>query len=197
MNSVYYGQIKCQSKLANGKDCRNGAYYLYRDKYVCGVHSRAEERVVLQKNPLIKQNQKAIRDKEIDDTTKENVRLCNYGSVIMSKLTMRSSIPHVPTYLSVQPNFRKKDGFGNLSPRSLGPVYHVMPNLPPAGTVEDYYQQAKFWQFELDTNGSPTIEAHINRQRAYRDGKGIRHKHSGSPEYSIFYDINGIERRYN
>ena len=57
-------------------------------------------------------------------------------------------------YLNVFPNYKhqnRKDGYGcaKLSPKSLGPVNHGMPNLPIAKNIENYHQFAKFWDYSI------------------------------------------------
>jgi len=216
---IYYGEMKCEAKYGSGDDCRNNAYFEYDSKYLCGVHSKKYEgkRVQLPKNPnkgQIKKDEQELRDKNVESEMKKNKKAGRAGDVILRKLKMMAGVPHVDGYQSVLPNFKhggRKDALGlsGLSPKSLGPVNHVMPNLPPAATIEDYHQQAKFWSFELDSNGSPTEEAFEARIAAYIKGSADRHKHSKDvlkkysktgninvPEYSIFYDPLGNEHRY-
>ena len=79
--------------------------------------------------------------------------------MIVSKFRMMKKPEYKKGYLNVFPNSKhqdRKDGFGcaSLSPKSLGPVQHTMPNLPPAFNIENYHQFAKFWAFELDKNNN-------------------------------------------
>ena len=113
-------------------------YYEKDGKYLCGVHSK-NPRNKLPINP----RRKEIRLQKIKDNNKEIERIRNInfqnnkkGNVIVSKLRMMKAPEDFKGYLKVFPNYKhqnRKDGFGcsKLSPKSLGPVIHNMPNLPP------------------------------------------------------------------
>lgn len=216
---IYHGEIKCESCYGNGKSCRNNAYFEYSGQYLCGVHSKKYEntRVALPLNPnknQIKRDEQVKRDELVQRAATKNQIACKPGAVTLSKLKMMAGAPHIDGYQSVMPNFKhgnRKDavGLSGLSPKSLGPVNHVMPNLPPSANLENYHQHAKFWPFELDGSGSPTQEAFMARIKAYKSTSPDRHKHNKDiikkynngniniPKYSIYYDKSGNERRYS
>lgn len=178
--------MSCVSLTKNGAVCRNQAKYMYAGNRYCGVHCKDSDREF------------------IDDITPI------YGNVIVSKLLMRRKAPYAFNYMSVFPNNRhqnRKDGFGccSLSPMRLGPIKHVMPNLPPALNLENYHQHAKFWEFEFE-NGVVSDEYLQKRIQAYNDPIPHRHKYDKAylkehnqkltPVCSIYYDKYGNERRY-
>jgi hypothetical protein len=71
---------------------------------------------------------------------------------------MMKPVAYIDGFLNVYPNFRhgkRQDGIGcsRLSPKSLGQVNHNMPGLPPAVSLENFHQCAKFFRFELDDQG--------------------------------------------
>ena len=115
-----------------------------------------------------------------------------------------------PGYLNVFPNFKhqhRKDGFGcaRLSPKSLGPVIHTMPNLPPALNIENYHQGAKFWKFELSRSGD-ILEPFIKKRiEMYKSNIPMRHKYDRKtlqqynrniniPCFSAYYTVKGEEK---
>ena len=108
-------------------------------------------------------------------------------------------------YLNVFPNYKhqnREDGYGcaNLSPKSMGPINHKMPNLPSAKNLENYHQFAKFWDFEFDSSGKIKDKYFKKRKEAYLDETPHRHKYDREflakinggnvniPKCSIYYD---------
>ena len=95
-----------------------------------------------------------------------------------------------------------------LSPKSLGPIHHEMPGLPPAQNLENFHQFAKFWKFELDDDGDIKDIYKQNRVNAYLDPIPYRHKYDrktlskynnniNRPMFSMYYDKHGNEHRYS
>jgi len=214
---VFYGELQCTAvNKAKNIQCENKAYFLSDGKLTCGVHSKKAESVSkLSVNPNKEENyQKEIikRNEFVHDTAKKNRSESKKGHVIVSKLRMMKPPEYVPGYLNVFPNYKhenRQDGFGcsRLSPKSLGPVEHNMPNLPPATTIENFHQFSKFWKFELDEKGNILEERKNERVIAYTS-EPKRHKHDKKtlsqynkniniPEFSMYYDKDGNEHRYN
>ena len=214
----YFGEKKCEGIIkSRNVDCQNNVYFESNGKLLCGVHSKKDKnRVKLPVNPRkdeIYQEEMEKRQKEVEGTAKINKDNKQKGSVIVSKLIMMKNPEYVKGYLNVFSNYKhqnRKDGFGcmKLSPKSLGPVDHGMPNLPPAKTIENYHQFAKFWKFELDSEGKILNKYKKTRADAYLDPIPYRHKYDRKtlsqynnniniPEFSAYYGKNGKEHRYN
>jgi len=215
-----YGQITCQAVTRKGTPCTNYAYYSAGTDnnvtYRCGVHSKEGARVMLRKDAGVAAARIQSHDATVEIARKSNRESGNRGSITVSKMPMIKSPPRLNGYINVYPNYKhgnRKDGLGmpSLSPKSLGPVNHVMPNLPPAESIENYHQFAKFWDFELDpTTDLPTQEALEYRIAAYQSRDPQRHKHSKDllkklskngnpniPTYSLYYTRNGEPRKYD
>ena len=196
----YYGEAKCESKLRNGNDCRNNAYYLCLGSNVCGVHSRNKTRTKLPKNPNADKIRQETYDRHMESVEKAR---CDKPEIIVSKMRMMKQPPFVSGFLNVYPNYKhgnRKDGLGlmKLSPKYLGPVNHCMPGIPPAKSLENYHQFAKVYSFEVDDNGDITPEAFKLRCTGYDSSVPQRHKFVTTelPMCSAFYDPDGKLRRY-
>jgi hypothetical protein len=215
--NVYYGETNCEAIIkSKGTLCTNKAYFNSDGKLMCGVHCKQGINVSkLPKNPneaLNKENELKEMKKEVDTVAEDNKKNNQMGRVIVSKIYMMKNPKYVTGYLNVFPNYKhqsRKDGFGcmRLSPKSLGPVIHNMPNLPDATTIENYHQFAKFWDFELDENGNILEQYKLDRIKAYTSPP-MRHKYDKKtllqfnkniniPRFSMYYDKYGNERRYN
>lgn len=210
-----YGEVKCQSTTKAGKDCSNMAYYAVGTKCYCGVHSNKDDpnRRELKKDTSLKAEQQKNRDQRSNDAQIENIKQGKRGELTVSKMPMIKQAIYLDGYVNVYPNFKhggRKDGLGmpRLSPKSLGPVEHVMPNLPPARSIENYHQFAKFWSFELTDEGLPTREAMEQRIDAYKSDVPHRHKHDREilkkygtgnvniPAFSLYYTKSAEPRQY-
>lgn len=215
--SAYYGEKQCEAIIKSKKtQCVNRAYFISDGKFMCGVHCKSGDNVSkLPKNPHEEENYKnklMERRKEVDNAAKNNKNNNKLGDVIVSKIYMMKNPEYITGYLNVFPNYKhqnRKDGFGcmRLSPKSLGPVIHNMPNLPNASTIENYHQFSKFWKFELDDNGNILEKYKLERIKAYT-APPVRHKYDKKtllkynkniniPEFSMYYDKYGKEHRYN
>jgi hypothetical protein len=196
------------------------AYYEGSDgKLLCGVHSKKDkDRVELDRNPdkaKLEEEELERRTEEIEEAAMKRRENVEKGDVIVSKLHFLKKPEYIKGYLNVFPNYKhqnREDGFGcmRLSPKSLGPVDHRMPNLPVAKTIENYHQFAKFWKFELDEEGNILDKYFKARCKAYKNPTPYRHKYSrvvlekinnklnkNIPEFSVYYDKDGGEHRYN
>lgn len=227
MNTIYYGEIDCQaiykSGAKKGQQCVNKAYYrTNEDKYLCGVHCKkcngVNNSIMLPKNP--DHEQLKLNGYEELKGLAKNMAQNNYnsgikGDVICTKMLMMKNPFNKPGYLMIFPNFKhknRKDGIGlpSLSPKSIGPINHKMPNLPPAKNLENYHQFAKVFSCEVDEDGNPDKNYIRRRIEGYQDDIPHRHKfpreqinsinssnNINIPLYSIYYDFNGNEHRYN
>lgn len=178
---VYYGQIKCQ----NDK-CQHRAYYEYEGKYFCGIHCKVADRLTLPKDPL-KDVKSGLLLKErqqlVDKMAKENQEQEKKGNVIVTKLGMMKTCPHVDGYLKVFPNYmhqNRKDGFGcqSLSPKHIGPIKHGQLDLPEALNLENFFQGSKCYPSEVDKDGNPSQLFYETQIAMFKDPIPHRHKDS-------------------
>lgn len=233
----YYGESACSSTYASGKNkgksCLNKAYYYENDQYLCGVHSNKDKRTKLEKNPnsdKIKED-KLVQDlSDVEEAKLDNIKNGIKGDVIVSKLAMMKNPETIKGYYKVFPNFKhggRKDGFGcpALSPKSLGPIEHIMPNLPICKNLENFHQFSKVFSFELDENGQLLDGILQMRIDAYNNPIPFRHKYDlallatrtssvvslnhgtkfhglipankNIPLYSLYYDSKGIPHKFS
>jgi hypothetical protein len=216
-DTIFFGERNCVAITGRKQNCTNRAYFRANGEILCGVHSKKyKDRIELPKNP----NQAKLlldaaetRQKLILEAKSANIRQGHRGAIIVSKMRMMKPIPHVNGHLSVFPNWKhdnRKDGYGcaALSPKSLGPIAHHMPNLPIAVCLENFHQFAKIWPFELK-NGEVTAESKQYRIENYKSKVPCRHKYNYSelkkyagvniniPLFSVFYTDEGHERRFS
>jgi hypothetical protein len=217
MADPFYGESVCVETVKSTKNaCANFAYYKNPDgKYLCGVHSKKDNRITLLKNPDREKNRLAELKRRMKigkQRAKENKKNGQKGDIIITKLKMMRPPVYVEGYSMIFANYKhqnRKDGYGcmRLSPKSLGPVVHNMPNLPIAKNLENFHQFAKFWKFELDEEGNIKEEYVRYREDGYKSNIPMRHKYPKSDvlkknnkklaqEFAMFYDQNGKERRY-
>lgn len=224
---VYYGTVPCDAKTQkSGNTCTNFAYYRINGngkrepQLRCGVHSRGKKRQKLPVDPNRQQKQAMLykqRQELVEQAAKRNAP--NPGQIIVSKMRMMKKPEHHDGFLKVFPNFRhgnRADGFGcaSLSPKSLGPIKHGMPNLPAALNLENYHQAAKVYRHEMDpADPSRISDSSIElRKKMYADPVPHRHKFDPAfikkqqqlrvagnvniPFFSVYYDKQGGEHRY-
>ena len=198
----FYGENLCQGVKANGQSCGNKSYYAVNGVLLCGVHSKNQPRIELPKNPnaKIQKAQELVRSGNLAAQYQvENARLGRRGSIICEKMRMMKEVPSVDGFLKVFPNFKhgnRADGFGcpALSPKSLGPVNHGQPGLPPALNLENFHQGNKVFQFEI--NGQTILPQFFQTQyRMYQDSEPHRHKDGSQgnniPICSVWVNKNG------
>jgi len=215
--TTYYGETQCQALVKSTKhQCSNNAYFVLDGKYVCGIHGKSKKATPLPKNPNKKANIDAQLSKHkhtIEHAFEQNRKNKVHGKITVRKMRMMKKVYPIDGYLSVFPNYKhqnRKDGYGcaSISPKSLGPVNHGMPNLPPAQNIENYHQYAKFWDFELDDHGEVIPKYFDERVAAYKDKTPYRHKYDKKtllkynkniniPKCSIYYDGNSMPHKYN
>jgi hypothetical protein len=174
------------------------------------------ERTELPKNPNAAKNEEEQRkehQKSVEVAAEKNKKEYKTGSVMVSKMRMMKKVEPESGYLSVFPNYKhanRKDGLGlpSLSPKSLGPVEHGMPDVPPAENLENFWQFSKAFAFEVDTQGNLLPLFEEKRQQGFTDKTPHRQKYEkkvlskystnvNKPLFSVFVDKQGEERRFS
>lgn len=207
---VYYGCVKCSSTTGKGDPCRNKAYWLSSNQYLCGVHSKSDHsRQALPKNPN-KKKDKALqlleRQKLVEEAAKKNKNEGFIGDVICVKMGMMKEVEHNDGYFKVFPNYKhqnRSDGYGcmSLSPKAMGPINHKQEGLPPAKNLENMWQGSKCFPREVGADGFPSQEFYDTRLSMYNDPIPHRHKifidgsiaKGNIPMYSVWVDKEGYE----
>lgn len=205
---VYYGSVTCSATKRNHEKCENYAYY---EGILCGVHSKSK--IPLPKDPYAKAKkitQLAEHETLIEKIAAENRDAGLCGHISMAKMRMMKTTPLKPGYTNIYPNYRdgcKKDGLGipSLSPKSMGPIEHGQPGLPPSKNLENLHQGNKCFQEELNLDKNPTDIFYERRLKMYNDNTPWRHKFDKYKElaapggnkniakYSVWIDIDGTE----
>jgi len=206
--TVYYGEHKCQNNIS--KQCPNKAYYRNKGELLCGVHcknklTRKDLPKRSKESKLLHQQETQLKESElIEKAQLANKKNGKKGQVVLSRLQMIKNPENMPGFLKVFPNYKhqnRKDGFGcmRLSPKSLGPVEHGQPGLPPAKNLENFHQGSKCFQIEADEKGNPTKKYHESRKKFYEDPEPHRHKYPNSEKTlcSIWIDKSGKEHKLN
>ncbi|SHO33357.1 Hypothetical protein BQ3484_289 [Cedratvirus A11] len=219
--SAYFGEQECsavyKSGTKKGLRCRNKAYYeVDEGGLFCGVHSAKMERTELPKNPNAAKNEEEQRKEHkrgVEMCAEQNRKQHKTGSVAVSKMRMMKKVEPKPGYLSVFPNYKhgnRQDGLGlpSLSPKSLGPVRHNVPDLASAENLENFWQFSKAFAFEVDTEGNLLPIFEEKRKQGFTDATPHRHKYEkkvlskystnvNKPLFSVFVDKHGKERRFS
>lgn len=187
---VFYGDRQCSRVKANNVACTNGAYYEQDGAYLCGVHARKASRKELPKHSAQHKRDaaKAAFAKQmvaIEEQARQNADRGVRGDLTMCKMRMMRAPEHREGYLSVFPNYKdqnRSDGYGcaRLSPKSIGPVHHGQPGLPPSRNLENFHQGSKLFLQEADDAGRPTQTYYENRLAFYNDPEPHRHKFIGT-----------------
>ncbi len=209
----FHGENSCQAIKSDGQPCTNKSYYIVGQKLLCGIHSKNQPREELPKNPDRNANNDLKLQQErtiIEKTALDNRSFQRRGFVICSRMRMMKPVEDVPGYLKVFPNYKhqnRKDGYGcaRLSPKSLGPVHHGQPGLPPALNLENFHQGNKVFPFEISASRSILPQFYTTRQSMYQDPVPHRHKHGVTtinssqskvniPLFSVWILQNGTEK---
>jgi hypothetical protein len=206
--SFYYGEEKCTVR-----ECQNKAYWKDKtsNRIACGVHTRNCPRTPLTKRPIFER--KKIQEDKLKKQETE-IQICAdlnkekelKGHLVVSKLRIMKNPEDLKGYRKVFPNFKhknRKDGWGlpDLSPMSLGPVYHNQPNLPPALNIENLHQANKVFPSNVEEDQNrPLLSWYISRLQLYEDPVPRRHRPEakstkGSPLYSVWVTPKGKELR--
>jgi hypothetical protein len=213
---AYYGESTCQGRTKKGVACTRKAYYLHSETRLCGFHCKKEHRTKLPARPAAEKA--AIRAAEITrhQATVDAAALANRqakkgGSLSLVPMFMMKNPLVRDGWLNVYPNYKdggRKTGLGlpSLSPKSIGPVHHGQPGLPPGSDLENVHQHNKVFPAEVDSDGNPSPLFYENRLKGYLDPVPHRHKSTAVaiggkgtsknvPLYSIWVDKSGAEVR--
>lgn len=185
---------------SSNKNCTNKAYYAFENKIYCGVHCKNSNRIELPKNPNKEQNKKILIENHMQNVLQEAKLTGTMGKVTCRKMKMMKEVELLPGFMNVFPNFKhenRKDGYGckELSPMSLGPVYHMQPKLPECKNIENYHQGNKYFAHE-------TIPQFLQKRlEMYLDPVPHRHKYDRKdgniPLFSVHVDKDGMARGYS
>jgi len=212
----FYGEILCQCNLLDSKKhCSNKAYWKVKSYFLCGVHSKkySGTRIELKKDKAKKEEsfQKKIEKekKECDEAACENKKKLLMGKVVCSKLRMMHLPEDIKGFVKVFPNFlhkNRRDGLGlpSLSPKSIGPIEHGQPGLPPAKSLENFHQGNKVFRSEVDKANEPLEVFYKTQLEMYNSDIPQRHKEvaldekgkrTNVPLYSIWVDKDGKQHK--
>lgn len=171
----YHGECQCWESV-----CTRTAYYAKGGKPFCGYHCAKTERKALPKNPMKAQNRALAYEQHkatISAGVKANADAKERGTTICSKMTMfQGQQPtFVQGFMNVYPNFKHANLYGGwgapeLSPKSMGPVEHGQPGLPPAKNLENFHQFSKLFP------GETTQGFRASQKKAFADPEPHRHK---------------------
>lgn len=189
MSSVpAFGRGKC------GKCHTRYAYYFSSDKKegVCGYHAPPKpERQKLPRDVAAEEKDRTDHTISIIDAQMKNKAKGQKGTVLCQKMHMLARFQCKEGFLNVFPNFRhggRKDGLGlpSLSPKSIGPIHHNQPGLPPALNLENFHQGSKWFP------GVSRAAFEANRLHMYMDPVPHRHsphsKNKNIPECFVWVD---------
>lgn len=199
---IFWGEVKCSQIMRNNKQCTNMAYFHIQGVPFCGMHARKDDkhRENLPRNPMefmLRRMELERQRDEIHAYQLENKKLNYRGSIILQKMFMLKTVPYTTGYLNIFPNYRHQnriDGFGcaSLSPKSIGPIYHNQPNLPPALNLENFHQSNKLFPNEVLPDGSISQQFFTTQLKFYTDPEPHRHKQKGViPVCSIWISKDG------
>nr|QBK91372.1 MAG: uncharacterized protein LCPAC202_03460 [Pithovirus LCPAC202] len=105
------------------------------------------------------------------------------GRLLISKMETIKDVDYVDGFYPIFPIFRhqnKKYDYGyccsGLSSMSLGPVNHIMSNLPPAKNLENFFQSAKVFPSEanIHISASNFFENTLSQSDSKRMGRHFR-----------------------
>lgn len=219
-NPIYSGQVLCSAFKKDGQACGTKAYFLQCSQPRCGRHTlKTKHFKKLPKDPNDKVRKEQLglaHEASAKAARDENSRAGRPGTLRCGKLFMMKTPVLVPGFRNVLPNYRAKESPGSpalcmpdLSPKSLGPVHHGQPGLPPALSIENYHQFNKVFPCEVDARGDPLPEFYSRRLTEYLSDVPKRHKFdlkvmqvqgtSGNkniPLFSVHVTPAGSERRY-
>jgi hypothetical protein len=210
--SVYANTIPCSAVTAKGTPCKSMARFLSDDEYVCGTHSKSDQKAKpLSDHPNPKELAKQkLKDRE--DSVSEGKRINNKkgkkGSIVSRKYLMKKSTHSVDNYLSVFPNKNaqnSKVGFGcsSLSPMLSGPVIHNQPGIGICYNLENFHQGNKCNEDEVDEDGLPLDSFYKTRKEIYEDEVPNRHKGGVAKKdrkktlFSVWFNKDGEEGHYD
>lgn len=162
--------------------CQEEALYKGGGEYYCTKHAQREKLPKPPKEEL--ELALSDRQKELDRLAEENRKVGGRGMVYCTKLKMMKKIDHREDALSVFPNYKhgnRKDGLGlpELSPKSIGPINHPQPDLPPALNLENFHQFNKVFPDEI-VGGVIASSFFETQRKGYLDPEPHRHKENAT-----------------
>lgn len=194
--------------------CRYKAKWLFEGKNWCGVHCRNSDRkpipsVILAQKERTKENAKrnkehkitveAYRLKNVEEGRRGSV-CCNNKPHFRSKTVKDKRNPLKEGYLNVDVCSSSRS-WKNLSPMYLGPVkrteVHNGKHLPYAKNIENYWQFAKVYSSEYDSETDEVKEEYwIKRMEGYLSKKAYRRKFQGAENIPLFSIFEGKRYKY-
>ena len=209
MQRPFAGELSCQgvykTGVHKGMPCSRVAYYAQENGYFCGTHSKAEQREKLEKNPHKAIERATTLTKQIESV--QNAQKVNRGTgnVICSKMFMMKKFEPTLDYQTIFPNFKHKNrrdgkGYPSLSPMSLGSVQHNIDTLPPALSLEGFWQGSKLYEEEChekipNRTFFPNSTFYLNREMMFLANPPLRRKPNMTSKVVAFVweDKNGCE----
>lgn len=147
----YVGQHTCSGHKKSNDPCTHAAYYVLRDRPVCGRHNEKPLGRKMRLDPAaVAARAQTLQDHatSVQATARESRGAP--GTVTCYKMRMMAPVPLTPGVQLVFPNSKhggRRDGLGMpaLSPMRNGPVNHPQPGLPPARSIENFHQGSKWF----------------------------------------------------
>jgi hypothetical protein len=149
---AFYGESGCTAKLHDGRPCSHKAYF---EGLVCGMHNKKNRGAKLPMNPDAAEVKAGGYKQHLETVEAQRRTDGKPGQLMLTRMQMRRSVPLVPGFLNVFPNYQhqnRKDGFGcaELSPKSLGPLDTGQPGLPICKNLENFHQANKVFPEEVE-----------------------------------------------
>jgi len=196
------GEVTCQGFVLRTKlTCENKAYYAYRGRVYCGVHCRVTDRIVLSRNATV--HQKIAKEHEQECNELANINFMNFtvGDVICYKMKMMKAPPLEDGYVNVYLSDRHCSSapicglhLPSLGPKTLGPVHHNQPHLPPAVNLENWFHANKVYVFEIDESGLPLPSFYELQRQMYLCTTPLTPKSSSEVLFHVWVNPNGTRQ---
>ncbi len=171
----YHGQCTCERAT-----CQRTAYYLQSGKALCGFCSKKGQRRPLPKDPNLQARLQTRYEQHaltVEASKEANAREGTRGAVHCCKMSMfQGQVPaYEDGYANIFPNYMHENRYGgvgmrSLSPKSMGPVEHPQPGLPPSKNLENFHQFSKWFP------GETKQEFRDAQIKAFNDPEPHRHK---------------------
>jgi hypothetical protein len=148
------------------------------------------------------QDKKAVENATIEKFRLDNEIAKKRGIVILCKMDSSNSVPtpcnrgFLRIFVSCMIRDRIDEGYvcKDLTPRTLGPVYHGQPGLPVALTLENFNYGNMCFQSELDEHGEPSEMFKEYRQYLYKKRFAHGYKlnmNEGKPKFFVWINKDG------
>lgn len=152
------------------------------------------------------QNEQTLKEKALFTT--DNKHQNKKGSITICNVKPTENLVEIDGSIDVFTNIKDKHrmkGFvcSSLSPRSLGPIDHGMPNLPPARSLSNYYQFAMIYDFETKKDAFQLRKEAYASDIAYsckypeKVMMMAKQKNLHQPTCSLYYTKTGKKRYYD